>query len=249
MSPKPASASVIRPSRLARRLVLLLTAIGLSISVLTTARLAAVVAATPTDRWFAQDARLVDPSLIVAPSMQGRADALAHIIPDANLFRGRLPVCLAAIGDAPPPDATLRQCLAAVDQALKAAPASAELWLFKATMLLKSGNYGEETQAALRNSYETGPREGWIASGRVVLGLRIWAFLPSDLQDSVRGDFELVIENNLAGSVADAYATDLALRRAALPALQGLPNDVVDKFVSAVRSSLRAGPGTGGDQQ
>lgn len=248
MSPKPANASANRPSRSARRLVLLLTAIGLSISVLTTARLAAVVAATPTDRWFAQDARLVDPSLVVAPSMQGRADALAHVIPDANLFRGRLPVCLAAIGDAAP-DAPLRQCLEAIDQALKAAPASAELWLLKATMLLKAGNYGEETQAALRNSYETGPREGWIASGRVVLGLRIWAFLPSDLQDSVRGDFKLVLENNLAEAVADAYATDLALRRAALPALQGLPNEMVDKFVSAVRSSLRTGPGIGSDQQ
>jgi hypothetical protein len=248
MNPIPANLPVNRPSRSAQRLVLLLTAIGLSIGVLTTARLAAVVTATPTDRWFAQDARLVDPSLIVAPSMQGRADALAHIIPDASLFRGRLPICLAAIEGAPASDATLLKCLDAIDQALGAAPASAELWLFKATMLLKSGNYGQETQAALRNSYETGPREGWIASGRVVLGLRIWAFLPSDLQDSVRGDLELVLDNNLTGSVAEAYATDLALRRAAVPALQALPNDMVDKFVSAVRSSLRAGPDAGSDQ-
>ena len=240
------------PRLSAGKLVLLFAAIGLSIGLFATLRLAAVVAATPESLWFAENPRLVDPALSVAPSTQSRAEALARLLDEPSLIRGRLPACHSVLDPTADPGpagtASDARCQEVIDAALRAAPSSGELWLFKAAVFVRSADIGAPAFAALRNSYRTAPREGWIASARVILGLRLWPFLPADLQASVRGDLALVLANDLAQPLADAYAGDFSLRRVAAPALQSLPKDLMDRFVSAVKSSVRsAAPAGSGD--
>jgi hypothetical protein len=235
--PEPRTAA--RPAG-GRKIVLALTALGLAVCILATARLAAVVAATPPERWLAQDTRLIDLSVRVSPSTEVLAEQLSRLIGDPSLLRGRLARCSGEQGQPVVPPAEREACLAAIDDALRAAPSSSELWLFRATTLARSSDFGDALLAALRNSYTTGPREGWVASGRVVLALRLWFFLPPDLQDSARGDLALVLANNLAEPLARSYVADPAMRRAALPALQSLPSDLMDRFVWATRDAIQA---------
>jgi hypothetical protein len=240
MSPTPPEPNQKGPAG-GRKVVLALTALGLAVGLVATVRLAAVVAATPPERWLAQDARLIDPSLTVTAPTQALAEQLSRFIGDPNLVRGRLARCSGSQGEPVLTAADRGACLAAIDDALRAAPSSSELWLFRATVLARSSDFGDELLAALRNSYVTGAREGWIASGRVVLALRLWFFLPPDLQDRAREDLALVLANNLGAPLARSYVADPAMRRAAMPALQSLPSDLMDRFVWATRDAIEAG--------
>jgi len=93
---------------------------------------------------------------------------------------------------------------------------------------------------ALRNSYRTAPVEGWVASERVVLGLRLFPALPPDLQDGVRSDLALVLrETGLSQPLVDAYAGDALLRSAASAPLHALPADAMQGFVRMVQAAVR----------
>ena len=129
--------------------------------------------------------------------------------------------------------------MAIVDEALRASPASSELWLFKASQYAAAGNFGEEMMKSLRNSYRTAPREGWIASQRVLLGLRLFPALAPDLQASVSADLRLVLDYpQLSQPLVNAYATDSSLRAAAFAPLHALPTDALQHFVSLVRAAV-----------
>lgn len=221
-----------------RKLVLAFAILGLAAGVFATVRLGAVVAATPPERWLAQDGQLVDPGITVGATTRVLAEHFSAVISDPALVRGRLAACYASAATAAEQEANHAACLTAVDDALRTSPSSAELWLFRATALARNADFGDELLTALRNSYTAGAREGWIASGRVVLGLRLWYFLPEDLQAQVRSDLDIVLRNNLAGPLAAAYVKDPAMRRAAMPALQTLPGELMDRFVWTTRDVI-----------
>jgi hypothetical protein len=128
-------------------------------------------------------------------------------------------------------------CLEEIDAALQAAPASGELWLFKASTLASAGTFGKPMITALRNAYRTAPTEGWIVSDRVILGLRLFPALSEDLQLSVRSDLNLVLHDaRLARPLIDAYLTNAALRSSAETPIRDLPADAMNLFVQMART-------------
>jgi hypothetical protein len=228
---------------LARNIVLALTVIGASIVLLATGRLGAVIVATPDQLWLNEFPRLVSFSDAASPVVQSRAALVSQYLNDPALFYSSIDRCASAQGSETRPansaatDRT-RDCLAAIDVALRANPSSGELWLLKATVLIRTGDLGADMIDALRGSYRTTPREGWIASERVLVGLRLYPLLPADIRNQVAADLRIVLtEAALAQPLIDAYPRDLALRRAAKDALNTLPSDLLEKFVRLVSSS------------
>lgn len=222
-----------------RTLVYLLGGLGLAVGAIATVRLGMVVAATPTNFWFEAAPRLIELSEPANAGLESLAANVSKIVDDPALIRGRLADCRPPVGvEAANGDSrTLRneRCLAVVDTALRTSPALGELWLFKADRLLRAAQTGPAIEA-LRNSYATASREGWIAGGRVVLGLKLYPLLPADIQENVVADLHLVLRYpELAEPIVEAYRKNGPLRRAALSALQKLPPDLLEMFVATVR--------------
>jgi hypothetical protein len=192
---------------------------GFIVGVTAVARLGVVVAATPPAVWLDGYPRFVDLSLPIDPSRASLADAAANLVQDPALIRARLGLCQQR-SDAEDPAG---QCIRVVDDALRAAPSSGELWLFKADRLMRAGQLAGSL-AALRQSYRMAPREGWIASARVVLGLQLYPLLPRDLQVATTDDLALVLElEEFLPPLRDAYGRDAALRAASVKAIDDLP--------------------------
>jgi hypothetical protein len=214
---------------------------GLAVSVAAILRLGVLVAATPTSLWLDAHPRLVDFSEPPNALSEAVAETVSRLVEDPALIRSRLSDCRSdngATGDSAGERALRSQrCLDLIDQALQTIPSSGELWLFRADRLLRAGQT-DLAIVSLRNSYATTAREGWIASGRVVVGLQIYPLLPADMQESVEADLRLVLHYpQFAELVAEAYKKNGALRRASASALQRLPSDLLDRFVATVRSA------------
>ncbi len=173
------------------------------------ARLALVVAATPTDLWLSE----FEPTTASdhQPATTGWAVRAADWINDPAIARALIGNC---IDQSTVPDAVFRErCGAAMDYALAIQPTSSELWLAKARLLSNQGILGEEFADALRNSYATGAREGWIAAERLPFALRRRQFLPDDFVNAIGDDVALVLANrSLAGPLVESYIADPFLR-------------------------------------
>lgn len=217
--------------------------LGLFVSLAATVRLAAVVAATPERLWLVEYPRFVDFAQPASAAVRLRADAVAEYITDPSLFHARQTVCANAF-QAPASDNgasgdVIDACLRVIDEALMGNPASGELWLLRANVLLRAEGIGEPVFDALRHSYQSTPREGWIAAERIVLGLRLYPLFPSDLQTGVASDLEIVLaDRQLAQPLIDAYPDEFALRKASGEALRLLPPDLLNRFVDLVQEKL-----------
>jgi hypothetical protein len=232
-----------RASR-AHQLVLTAVAVGAILAAVATVRLAAVTWATPADVWAEEYPPLLDASVSVDPGTLRFAKAVSHRVSDAALVRALGAVCFpgAQGGDAliAGEQGDPAACLAVIDEGLLAAPSNGELWFFKASTLAAEGEFGDPMMSALRNSFRTAPEEGWIAAGRVVLGLRLFPVLAPDLQEDVQADLRLVTSNSrLAKRLVDAYAGDGSLRAAAALPLRALPAEEMQRFVRMVRAAVR----------
>ncbi len=231
----PASSAARRAgSRAARAVTLAVLCFMTFVAAFASVRLAAVVLATPTATWLDQVPLLVDPEHDDDAQMARRAAAVSNVIADPLLFTPQAAVCNSRDAD------DVAACGRILDAALAAAPASGELWLFKARVLAFNARYDETTLAALRNSYRFAPREGWIAADRVVLGLTLYPLLPADLRSDVAADLHLVLSlpTRFAAPLATAYAGNEHLRVAATDALHVLSADDLNRFVARVRHAL-----------
>ncbi|HVZ14738.1 MAG TPA: hypothetical protein VG894_09790 [Bauldia sp.] len=221
-------------NRAARVVALGLVGLMTAVTAFASLRLAAVVSATPPATWLAAVPLPVDPAHRGDPQAAGRAAAVANVIADPLLFGPQSAACDSQEA------ASLAACERALDAALSAAPASGQLWLFKARLLAFNGRYDEPTLTALRNSYRFAPREGWIAADRVVLGLTLYPLLPADLRSQVVGDLHLVLSlpESFTDPLTAAYAANQHLRVAADDALHLLSADDLNRFVARVRRQL-----------
>lgn len=132
--------------------------------------------------------------------------------------------------------AALQDCLAVVDRALRAAPARSELWLERARLLLLLDGSQEEVFRALRVSYRTGPREGWIAVQRIPIALRLWESLPDDLRSSVREDIRLAMSKSaLIASIASLYMKDFSIRTTLVSLLEDTSELSRQRFLEEVK--------------
>jgi hypothetical protein len=226
----------VRKRLAAKSVALGVATIGMLVAVLATARLMAVVIGSPVGGLALEIQREVNPSAPVDAANQARAATLSRWVSDAALVRTLLPPCLSPASSAKTV-ATGATCLSLIDAALRRAPASGELWLFKGLLLAGDGDFGSEMMDALRNSYKTSPSEGWLASGRVATAIRLYAVLPDDLKDRVVGDLRLVLTSPaLASPLIRTYLTDARFRAAARPVLEALPPPLLERFVGLARS-------------
>lgn len=218
-----------------RSVVLSLVVFGLAIGLVSTFRLAAVVAATPTAKLFDEPLMLIDPDVVIEWDASARAEAIAERIGDPSLFRARFRSCRT---DPDTLEVDFPVCLAAIDDGLRAGPSSGELWLYRAQILAASGEFGNALIESLRNAYRMAPHEGWIATPRVIFAMRIYPLLPEDLKAEVDADLRQVIaDGRLSHVVARAYAGDPAMREAGGAALRALPSDLMFRFVGITREA------------
>ena len=183
--------------------------LAIAIGVALTARLVAVIAATPSDSWLVEYEPVTQSNQPAATG--GWPVRVADWIGDAAIARALIGTC---VSQSAAPVAEIRErCMAAIDYGLAVTPASSELWLAKARLLSNQGILDEPFSEALRNSYATGAREGWIAAERLPFALRRREFLPDDLLDLIGGDVGLVLSSqSLAGPLTQAYIADPFLR-------------------------------------
>ena len=225
-----------------RNVVLVVTLAGLLVGAGASLRLAAVVSATATNQRLVEYPRWVDPSARVDSGTQARAEWLAHFFRNPAIYAVGLTHCVfvelpSADGQT---DRLSTACETVLDEVIRSNPSSGELWLFKARALLRTGRPMHSVADALGNSYFVTPNEGWIAGGRVVLGMALFPLLPADLQQHVKSDLENVLEYpRLSEGLISRYLGDPAFRRAAAPVLQGLPADLIERFVGLTRSTMR----------
>jgi hypothetical protein len=221
----------------ARRAVLVMTLICLALSAVAVVRLGVSVAASPGSLLLVEPVRYIEPSVRTDPATVARADAAASMLADAGLIRSRIEHCRVEVGRTIDP----ARCLAVVDDALRASPASGELWLLRATLLAQFGEFGDPLRTALRNSFAAAPLEGWIVVPRLGLELRLYPTLPADLREQARTDLGGVLADPVqAHTLAAGYAHDPAMRAAGKPAFDGMPPELVTRFVAFVRDAAES---------
>jgi hypothetical protein len=205
-----------------------------TVSIVAVARLGVSVAATPRAVLMVEPVRYIEPDVRADPGEVARADAAAALLDDAGLIRARIEHCRGEDGKAVDRD----RCLAAVEDALRASPASGELWLLRATLLAQFGDFTRPFRVALRNSYRAAPMEGWIVVPRLGLELRLYPLLPGNLQEQTRKDLAAVLADPVqAHALAAVFAHDPAMRTAGKPAFDGMPPELVEKFAAFVRDA------------
>jgi len=222
-----------------------LVATGATLGLLACLRLAATLADTPSSLWLVEYSPLALAAVSVNERTRERAEQLATTISDPALVTARLAGCRTspwggteAIRSQVVRDAGV-ECAAVVNDGLLALPVSGELWLKRAMLAAETGEPDDHLFEALRKSFQTAPREGWIAGSRLVIGLRLYSALPEDLKALVTSDLRLVLsDQGLMAPLVDAVVTDEELRRTTLAALASLPVEGQYAFVTAVRAKL-----------
>lgn len=231
-------AAVIIATR-ARRAVLTMSLACLAAGAVATVRLGVSVAATPRPLLLVEPVRYIDLSVHADSGTVARADAAVSLLDDAGFIRARIEHCRAEEGR-PVDPAT---CLAVVDDALRAAPSSGELWLLRASLLAKFEEFGTPLHAALRNSFAVAPLEGRIVVPRLGLELRLYPILPAALQEQARTDLGGVLADRFqANGLAADYARDPTMREAGKAAFDGMSPELVARFAAFVRDAAAAAP-------
>ncbi len=226
--------SAMFDSAWARRAVLVMSLACLSAGIVATARLGIVVAATPGPLLLVEPVRYIEPSVRADAATIARADVAASLLNDAGLIRARIEHCTGEEGEAVEP----AECLAVVDDALRAAPSSGELWLLRASLLVQFGEFGAPFQTALANCFAVAPREGAVVVPRLGLELRLYPILSAELQKQARTDLAGVLADRIqAHALAEEYARDPVMREVAKPAFDGMPPKLVTRFAAFVRDA------------
>ena len=224
------AASRGRRREFARRFVLFVILLAIIASAASLVRLGAVLAATPRAAWLEEVPTLTSQPAS-DPEVAARAAWLARFIDDPAFVMARLPECQSLAASA----ADRARCVDIIDDGLRPLPASGELWLARAVALLQSGSFGDGPFDALRLSYRFAPKEGWIASSRVVTALRLYPLLPDDLKKDAVDDLNLILTYDFTQPLVDAYVGDPTLRNAAQDALQGLDAKRLGFFLYKIR--------------
>lgn len=223
----------------ARRAILIMTLTCLVAGIVAIARLGVSVASTPHALLLVEPVRYIEPSVHVDSGTLARADAAAAWLDDAGLIRARIEHCRA--GEGRPVDRAA--CLAVVDDALRAAPSSGELWLLRASLLAQFDEFGAPFHTALANSFVVAPREGSIVVPRVGLELRLYPILSAELKEQAKTDLGGVLADRVqAHALAAEYARDPAMRAAAKPAFEGISPEIVSRFAAFVRDAASLTP-------
>jgi TPR repeat protein len=161
---------------------ILLSVVGLLFSM----RVLLVEATRPYTLWL-DGVRLFQPGILAgspAPLISPRL--LKPWITDSSMLQGEYASCLTAVKTAQSQDNLLiarRACLHVLRAAVSGAPADGKLWLEIAIATAVLDGFGPQAVEALKHSYETAPREGWVAKNRLQFTLINWESLPEEIKD------------------------------------------------------------------
>ena len=208
-------------------------------------RLALVVAGTPSALWLVEYPSLLPQPGLVSDAEHERAARASDYVADPHLVTALLGPCTdaraeaVASGDFPALQAASRDCVAVIDRALAEAPLSGELWLQRAALQFQLGDCPAFTES-LRASYQTAPREGWIAVRRAIAALPAFDALPSDLQALVEDDLRLLLgHKSLADPFVAEFVSSPVFREQALPVIERLPAADQETFLGFVHAAGR----------
>jgi hypothetical protein len=208
---------------------------------LSSVRLLLALAGTDPSHWLDEYVPLVrGPS--AGAEVGDRAERVAALVSDPMLF----PALYGSCSRWPRVNANADDCLRILDETLATQPTASELWLERARVLFAMER-PDGAARSLERSFETGRREGWIASSRLVVGLRNWNDLPSDLRSLVQSDLRIVLaREGLSDRLAAEFIRDPDLRERVTALLDemGMPEGARE-FIDLVRSRLPGRPGQG----
>jgi hypothetical protein len=118
-----------------------------------------------------------------------------------------------------------------VGNALTASPSNSYQWLVRFWVTNTRTGFDKKNLRYLRLSYETGPREGWIAVRRNRLALAIFPTLTPELQQSALSEFADLVRSRLYGEAAEILAgPGWPIRNVLYQSLASLPVDVRRSF-------------------
>lgn len=211
-------------------------------------RLVYVEATVPPGIWLDElrplDTRRSDVGTLVSTEFTRKFEG---IVADPSFVHGGYAKCVSDIRRAELSDAdrayttAIQNCLEVLDRALRAAPARPDLWLERARLLLMLDGSQDDVFGALRNSYRTGQREGWVAVKRIPIATRLWANLPEDLRASLREDVRLAMtKTTLIDAVATIYINDFSVRTQLIDLLQETDELAQQRFLEEVTKLRRA---------
>lgn len=226
-----------------RKLTMVLLVACAAVLGLATLRLALVTAATPEGLWLVEYPPLLPEPGTVEGAVVDRARWAARFVTDPRLDTALLSPCTdarasaRAASDLVALQAATAECLVRIDDALERAPLAGELWLQKALLQFELGDF-PGFEDSLRLSYETAPREGWIAARRAPLGVTAHGALPEDLKALVMGDLALLLTHKtLADSFAARFVADEGFRDEALPLIEQLSAAEQETFLGFVSAA------------
>lgn len=226
-----------------RKLTMVLLVACAAVLGLATLRLALVTAATPEGLWLVEYPPLLPEPGTVDAAVVDRARWVARFVSDPRLDTALLAPCTdarasaRAAGDLVALQAATAECLVRVAAALDHAPLAGELWLQKALLQFELGDF-PGFEDSLRLSYETAPREGWVAARRAPLGVTAHGALPEDLKALVMGDLALLLTHKtLADSFVARFVADEGFRERAMPLIEQLPAADQETFLGFVSAA------------
>jgi hypothetical protein len=189
--------------------------LGLScVCLLASLRTAFVELAVPPSLWLSESRPFR--AIRAEPRLTEIARGFAlKLISDPSLIYSDAPSCRWIEFTRPPmPHAPLSEsahCLSVVDDALRGAPASSELWLSRAELLAQRPDAEEAFDLALKNSYLTGAREGYLSPGRLTLVLSHWSWVSPDLRRAALNELRSASDQAL-NAVAGQSIRDVTSR-------------------------------------
>jgi TPR repeat protein len=164
---------------------ILLSVVGLLFSM----RVLLVEATRPYTLWL-DGIRLFQPgSLTGSPTPLISPQILKPWITDSSMLQGEYASCLNAVKITIAAQnkynflIARRACLHVLRAAVSGAPADGRLWLEIAIATAALDGFGPQAVEALKHSYETAPREGWVAKSRLQFTLKNWESLPEKIKD------------------------------------------------------------------
>lgn len=126
-------------------------------------------------------------------------------------------------------------CKGIVDAITKASPNNTYAWYFQAYLAHQYGS-DNEFNAALLQSYESGPTEQWIAELRVPLAERGLVSLNTQALKGHKNDLGLLVQSRRGiGSIARRYVRDPEFRARITDVVETLPQTAQQHFLRTLK--------------
>jgi hypothetical protein len=142
-------------------------------------------------------------------------------------------------GDAAAARAARGRCVVEIEKGLRRTPSNGSLWLERADLLLQTGDSGPPLLHALRASFVTARREGWLMHARLIIILRAWPNLPDDIRRDAIGDIDQMLSSEaIVDSLIQMYIQHPAWQPTIGEMVTKLTKERQERFIYLIRAAL-----------